>query len=329
VSGFPEVRMRRFRRTAGLRRLVRETALHASQLIWPLFIKTSGSVSPVESMPGVHRHPLDLVSDLARLAATRGLGGVLLFGLPDEKDEAGSGAYDDGGVVQEAIRRMKEAEPDLNVITDVCLCAYTSHGHCGVLTEGIVDNDQTLDLLARTAVSHAKAGADIVAPSDMMDGRVGAIRAALDDHAFGLLPIMSYAAKYASAFYGPFREAADSSPEHGDRRGYQMDPANVEEAMREIALDLDEGADIIMVKPGLPYLDVIQRAKEMFGGPLAAYQVSGEYAMIKLAGTAGAIDERLAMRESIIALRRAGADIVISYDAILLSEELEAGAFDR
>ena len=329
MSGFPDVRMRRFRRTAGLRRLVRETALDASQLVWPLFIKTSGSASPVESMPGVHRHPLDSVSDLASLAVARGLGGVLLFGLPDEKDEVGSGAYDDGGVVQEAIRRMKKAEPDLNVITDVCLCAYTSHGHCGVLTDGIVDNDQSLDLLARTAVSHAKAGADIVAPSDMMDGRVGAIRAALDDNAFELVPIMSYAAKFASAFYGPFREAADSSPEHGDRRGYQMDPANVQEAMREIALDLDEGADIVMVKPGLPYLDVIYRAKEMFGGPLAAYQVSGEYAMIKLAGAAGAIDERLAMRESVLALRRAGADIVISYDAILLSEELETGAFDR
>ena len=329
MRGFPEVRMRRLRRTDGLRRLVRETALDASQLVWPLFVKTSGSASPVESMPGVHRHPLDSVSDLAMLAAARGLGGVLLFGLPDEKDDAGTGAYDDDGVVQEAIRRMKEAQPDLVVITDVCLCAYTSHGHCGVLTDGAVDNDASLDLLARTAVSHAEAGVDVVAPSDMMDGRVGAIRTALDDHAFELVPIMSYAAKYASAFYGPFREAADSAPEHGDRRGYQMDPANVEEAMREMALDLDEGADILIVKPGLPYLDVIQRAKEMFGGPLAAYQVSGEYAMIKMAGAAGVIDERRAMRESVLALRRAGADIVISYDAILLSEELEAGVFDR
>ena len=329
VSGFPEARMRRLRRTASLRRLVRETTLDASQLVWPLFIQTSGSASPVDMMPGVYRHPLDTVDDLATLATSRGLGGVLLFGLPETKDEAGRGAYDDNGVVQEAVRRMKAAQPDLPVVTDVCLCAYTSHGHCGVLVDGAVDNDASLDLLAATAVSHAKAGADLVAPSDMMDGRVGAIRAALDDHAFPLVPIMSYAAKYASALYGPFREAAGSSPEHGDRRGYQMDPANAQEALREIALDLDEGADIVMVKPGLPYLDVIQRAKETFGGPVAAYQVSGEYAMIKMAGVAGAIDERLAMREAVLALRRAGADIVITYDAILLSEELEAGAFDR
>jgi porphobilinogen synthase len=321
--------MRRLRRTAGLRRLVRETTLDASQLIWPLFIQTTGSASPVESMPGVYRHPLDTVEDLATLADSRGLGGVLLFGLPDGKDELGRGAYHDAGVVQEAVRRMKASQPNLTVVTDVCLCAYTSHGHCGVLTNGVVDNDASLELLAATAVSHAKAGADVVAPSDMMDGRVGAIRDALDGHGLQLVPVMSYAAKYASAFYGPFREAADSSPEHGDRRGYQMDPANSQEALREIALDLDEGADIVMVKPGLPYLDVIQRAKEAFGGPVAAYQVSGEYSKIKMAGAAGAIDERLAMREAIVALRRAGADIVITYDAILLSEELEAGAFDR
>ena len=235
VSGFPEARMRRLRRTAGLRRLVRETTLDASQLIWPLFIQTTGSASPVESMPGVYRHPLDTVEDLATLADSRGLGGVLLFGLPDGKDELGRGAYDDAGVVQEAVRRMKASQPNLTVVTDVCLCAYTSHGHCGVLTNGVVDNDASLELLAATAVSHAKAGADVVAPSDMMDGRVGAIRAALDGHGLQLVPVMSYAAKYASAFYGPFREAADSSPEHGDRRGYQMDPANAQEALREIA----------------------------------------------------------------------------------------------
>jgi porphobilinogen synthase len=279
-------------------------------------------------MPGVAQHPLDSAGDLAGQATELGLGGVLLFGLPDHKDETGSGAYDESGVVQEATRRIKDGNPDLVVITDVCLCEYTSHGHCGVVADGAVDNDATLELLARTAVSHARAGADIVAPSDMMDGRIGAVRTALDEDGFAHTPIMSYAAKFASAFYGPFREAAESAPQFGDRRGYQMDPPNAEEAMREIGLDLDEGADIVMVKPGLPYLDVVRRAKDTFGGPLAVYQVSGEYAMIKVAADAGVIDERRTMREAIVALRRAGADIVITYDAVTLANELRDGRFD-
>lgn len=327
MTGFPETRMRRLRRTPGLRRLVHETTINASQLLWPVFVKMSGDATPVTSMPGVAQHPVDAVGKLAGRAIERGLGGVLLFGLPDSKDDHASGAYDENGVIQQAIRRMKGEHPELVVVTDVCLCEYTSHGHCGVLRDGGVDNDATLEILAKVAVSHAGAGADIVAPSDMMDGRVQALRGALDGNGFAGVPIMSYAAKYASAFYGPFRDAADSAPREGDRRGYQMDPPNADEAMREIALDLDEGADIILVKPGLPYLDIVQRAKQTFGGPVAAYQVSGEYSMIKAAGAAGMIDERRAMQESIIALRRAGADIVITYDAVQLAVEMRDGGF--
>jgi porphobilinogen synthase len=307
--------MRRLRRTAGLRRLVAEARLHPGQLVWPLFFKPEGKATPVSSMPGVLQHPVKDAGEVARRAGDLGLGGVLLFGLPASKDDQGSGAYHEHGVVQETVRAMKRAAPDLVVITDVCLCEYTSHGHCGIVRDGAVDNDATLELLARTAVSHAGAGSDVVAPSDMMDGRVGVIRRALDGKGFQDTVILSYAAKYASAFYGPFRVAAESAPRFGDRRGYQLDPANADEALKEIALDLDEGADLVMVKPGLPCLDIIRRAKERFGGPIAAYQVSGEYAMIKLAAQAGALDGDLAMREALLALRRAGADIVVTYAA--------------
>jgi len=315
MSGFPTRRMRRLRRTPGLRRLVAEARLERSQLVWPLFFKPEGKATPVSAMPGVMQHPVKDAGDIARRAADLGLGGVLLFGLPAGKDEKGSGAYHEKGVIQETVRAMKRAAQNLVVITDVCLCEYTSHGHCGIIRDGAVDNDATLELLARTAVSHAAAGADVVAPSDMMDGRVGAIRRALDEKGFAETVILSYAAKYASAFYGPFRVAADSAPQFGDRRGYQMDPANGDEAMKEMALDLDEGADLVMVKPALPCLDIIRRARERFGGPIAAYQVSGEYTMIKLAAQAGALDGDLAMRESLLAIRRAGADIIVSYAA--------------
>jgi len=315
MSGFPEVRMRRLRRTEGLRRLVREARLAPAQIVWPLFFTAARDAGPIASMPGVSRHPLRAAADLARRAADRGLGGVLLFGIPDAKDERGSGAWATDGVVQEAVRRLKDAVPELVVVTDVCLCEYTTHGQCGVFTGGDVDNDATLELLARIAVSHAAAGADLVAPSDMMDGRVRAVRRALDEAGHPLTAIMSYAAKYASAFYGPFREAAGSTPASGDRRGYQMDPANGDEAMREMALDIEEGADLVMVKPGMPCLDIIRRARERFDVPLAAYQVSGEYAMIHAAGAAGMLDARQAMREALLALRRAGADIVITYAA--------------
>lgn len=290
--------------------------MHAGQLVWPLFVKAEGSRVAVPSMPGVFQHPVSDTADLARQALDLNLGGVLLFGLPSRKDEQGSEAWDPKGVVQEAVRVMKRATGDLVVITDVCLCEYTSHGHCGVVREGGVDNDATLEVLGRIAVSHAAAGADVVAPSDMMDGRVAAIRAALDARGFSETAVLSYAAKYASAFYGPFRQAAGSAPQFGDRRGYQMDPANGDEALKEIALDLEEGADLVMVKPGLPCLDIIRRAKERFGGPLAAYQVSGEYSMIKLAAQAGALDGEAAMREALTALRRAGADIIITYAAV-------------
>jgi porphobilinogen synthase len=314
--------MRRLRKTAGLRRLMSEARLHPAQLVWPLFFKTAGAATPVASMPGVSQHPIGAAGDLARKARELGLGGVLLFGIPDRKDDMGTGAYDERGVVQEAVRAMKQAAPEVVVITDVCLCEYTTHGHCGVLKGESVDNDPTLELLARTAVSHARAGADIVAPSDMMDGRVAAIRSALDQAGLADTPIMSYAAKYASAFYGPFREAAGSAPQIGDRRSYQMDPPNGEEALREIALDLQEGADVVLVKPGLPCLDIIRRAKEQFGGPIAAYQVSGEYSMIKMAGELGALDAERALWEATIALRRAGADIIITYAAPELAKTL-------
>ncbi len=315
MTGFPTVRLRRLRRTPGLRRLVAEARLERSQLVWPLFFKPDGNAAPVSAMPGVLQRPVKDAGDIARRAGDLGLGGVLLFGLPAAKDEKGSGAYHEKGVIQETVRAMKRAAQDLVVITDVCLCEYTSHGHCGIVRDGAVDNDATLELLAKTAVSHAAAGADVVAPSDMMDGRVGAIRRALDEKGFADTVILSYAAKYASAFYGPFRVAAESAPQFGDRRGYQMDPANGDEAMKEIALDLDEGADLVMVKPALPCLDIIRRAKERFGGPIAAYQVSGEYTMIKLAAQAGALDGEGAMREALLAIRRAGADIIMTYAA--------------
>lgn len=321
MAGFPVVRMRRLRRTPALRRLVQEARLHPAQLVWPLFIKAKGEATPVEAMPGVVQYPVAAAAELAERASASGLGAVLLFGLPAAKDEEGSGAYDENGVIQQAVRSMKQAVPDLVVITDVCLCEYTSHGHCGIIRNGQVDNDATLELLARTAVSQAAAGADIVAPSDMMDGRVAAIRRALDENGYRDTLILSYAAKYASAFYGPFRSAAESAPRFGDRKAYQMDPANGDEALREMALDLEEGADLLMVKPALPCLDIVRRAKEKFGAPLVAYQVSGEYSMIKFAAERGALDGEAAMREALLAIRRAGADIIITYAAYDLVRE--------
>jgi porphobilinogen synthase len=313
---FPETRMRRLRTGAGLRAIVRETDLTAERLVLPLFVDlTAGEPQPVASMPGVSRLPLGAVARAAAEAEALGIA-LLLFGIPGSKDGSGTGAYSADGVVQRAIAAIKDAHPDLLVMTDVCLCEYTDHGHCGLLrADGSVDNDASLELLAMTAVSHAAAGADVVAPSDMMDGRVGALRAALDSAGHPELPIMAYSAKYASAFYGPFRDAADSTPAFGDRRGYQMDPANGREALREAALDEDEGADILMVKPALPYLDVIARIREASALPLAAYSVSGEYAMLKAASAAGYLDERAAVLEAVTAIRRAGADIVITYHA--------------
>ena len=309
-------RFRRLRRSQALRDLVRETRLSPQGFVYPLFVTHGDNVRrEIGSMPGQYQLSLDQLDAEAEELRSLGIPAVLLFGLPASKDDAGSEAYDDDGIAQRAIRTLKQAAPDLAVITDVCLCEYTSHGHCGVVVDGEVDNDQTLPLLSRTAVSHAQAGADIVAPSDMMDGRVAAIRQALDEAGFAATPIMSYAAKQASAFYGPFRVAADSSPQYGDRRGYQMDPANAREAMREIEADIEEGADIVMVKPALPNLDLIARARERFDLPLAAYNVSGEYAMVKAAAAAGYLDERLATLELLTAIRRAGADIIITYHA--------------
>ncbi len=323
MSDFPTVRLRRLRRTAALRRLVQETHLVPSQLVWPLFVTHGEAVRrPVTAMPGVHQlSPDELVKDAVRAAAL-GLGGVILFGIPAAKDATGSEAYDEQGIVQQAIRAVKRAVPQLLVIGDVCLCEYTDHGHCGVLRDGDVDNDASVSLLGKVAVTQARAGVDLVAPSDMMDGRVAGIRKALDAGGFAHLPIMSYAAKFASAFYGPFREAAGSTPQFGDRQTYQMQPANGDEAMREIRLDLAEGADIVMVKPALPCLDLIRRAKEEFGSPLAAYQVSGEYAMIKAAAERGMLDEPRAMWESLTAIRRAGADIILTYFAPAVAEQL-------
>jgi porphobilinogen synthase len=313
---FPATRLRRLRRTKPLRELVRETELSAEHLVQPLFVTAGEGVrDEVPSMPGVERLSIsELVAEATELAAV-GVRAVLLFGLPATKDESASEAYDDEGVIQMAVRALKEAHPEIVVITDVCLCEYTSHGHCGVIVDGEVDNDVTLELLAKTAISHAAAGADAVAPSDMMDGRVGAIRSQLDEEGHSATPIVAYSAKYASAFYGPFRDAADSAPEFGDRRGYQMDPANAEEAIREAQLDLEEGADVLMVKPALPYLDVVRRVKEATGAPVAAYHVSGEYSMLKAAADNGWIDERAAAMESLTAIRRAGADVIVTYYA--------------
>jgi porphobilinogen synthase len=314
--GFPVTRLRRLRRTGALRGLVRETRLDPGDLILPLFV-THGRDrrEPVAAMPGVERLTIEHAAAEAAAAAALGIPAVMLFGIPADKDDEGSGAWDDEGVVQLAIRAIKEAAPELLVIPDLCLCEYTSHGHCGVLRDEQVDNDATLALLARTAVSHARAGADVIAPSDMMDGRVGAIRAELDDAGFAELPIMAYSAKFASAFYGPFREAAGSTPASGDRRGYQLDPANGDEALREVLLDVEEGADLVMVKPALPYLDVIRRVKDATGMPVVAYNVSGEYAMVKAAAAAGFLDERSTVLEALTSIRRAGADVVITYHA--------------
>ena len=309
-------RHRRLRRSEGLRRLVAETRLSAADFVYPLFVAHGQGIrDEIASMPGQFRISLDQVGREADDLRTLGIPAVLLFGLPAMKDDQGSEAYDDGGIVQDAVRAFKHAAPELVVITDVCLCEYTSHGHCGVIVDGDVDNDRSLELLARTALSHARAGADVVAPSDMMDGRVAAIRETLDDAGYVSTPIMAYSAKYASAFYGPFREAADSTPQFGDRRGYQMDPPNAREALREIADDIDEGADIVMVKPALAYLDVISQARRDFDLPLAAYNVSGEYAMVRAAGAAGWIDERRITMEILTAIKRAGADIIITYHA--------------
>ncbi|HEX6135362.1 MAG TPA: porphobilinogen synthase [Longimicrobiales bacterium] len=311
---FPQYRPRRLRRTPALRRLVRETTVEVDDLIQPYFVTTGTGVRrPVGSMPGVWQTSSDeLISD-ARDAAGLGIPAVLLFGIPDDKDERGTSGWAEDGVVQHAVRALRRELPDLIIITDVCLCEYTSHGHCGVLHDGTVDNDATLELLARQALSHARAGADIVAPSDMMDGRVGVIRRALDAEGFGDVAILSYAAKYASAFYGPFREAAGSTPQFGDRRGYQMDPANAEEALREVRLDIEEGADMVMVKPAHAYLDVIWRVKQATGYPVCAYHVSGEYAAIMAAGQLGWLDAERALAETLVGIKRAGADQIITY----------------
>jgi porphobilinogen synthase len=310
---FPTTRMRRLRRTHGMRRLVREHRVDPGDLIQPLFVHAGEGAAPIPSMPRQDHLSVALAAERAAALHTAGVPAVLLFGLPDTKDETASAAYDDDGVVQAAVRAIKAAAPDLVVATDVCLCQYTSHGHCGVLRDGEVDNDATLELLSETAVSHAAAGADIVAPSDMMDGRVGAIRAALDAEGHPATSILAYSAKFASSFYGPFRDAAHSAPAEGDRRGYQMDPANGREAVREVLLDLEEGADMVMVKPALPYLDVIRSVREATLALLAAYQVSGEYAMITSAAAHGLLDERAAVLESLAAIKRAGADMIVTY----------------
>jgi len=316
MSRFPAYRPRRLRRSEALRRLVRETRVTVEQLVQPLFVVPGRGVErPVGSMPGIAQLSVDRAAEDCRRLADLGVPAVILFGIPEHKDARGSGATDPDGIIPRALRAIRQAVPGLLLITDVCLCEYTDHGHCGVVRDGDVDNDPTLELLAVEAVAHARAGADVIAPSDMMDGRVGAIRRGLDAAGFAHLPIMSYAAKFASAFYGPFREAAESAPQFGDRRSYQMDPANAEEAMREVALDIEEGADIVLVKPALPNLDIVRRVKERFGYPVAAYQVSGEYAMVKAAAARGWLDEARAVAESLTAIRRAGADIVITYFA--------------
>ncbi|HEX6751238.1 MAG TPA: porphobilinogen synthase [Longimicrobium sp.] len=322
---YPAYRPRRLRRSEPLRALVRETTVSPSDLILPLFaVPGSGVRKPIGSMPGVEQTSVDELLKDAEEALSLGIGGVILFGIPAQKDERGSGAYEDDGIVQSAVRAVKREMPGLVVMTDVCLCEYTSHGHCGVIVDGDVDNDATVPLLARTAVTHAAAGADVVAPSDMMDGRVGAIRAALDEAGLGRTAILSYAAKYASAFYGPFREAAESAPEFGDRRTAQMDPANADEALREVRLDIAEGADMVMVKPALAYLDIIRRVKDETGWPVCAYHVSGEYAMIEAAARLGWIDGPRAHEEALTSIRRAGADLVISYWARQLARARRA-----
>ncbi len=323
---FPVLRLRRLRKNESLRRMVRETSLSVEDLIYPLFVLPGSKIKEeVGSMPGVFRFSVDeLVKEVAEVHSLS-IPAVILFGIPESKDEAASGAYSEEGIVQRAIRAIKKEVPEIIVITDVCLCEYTSHGHCGVIKNGEVDNDITLELLAQTAVSHAEAGADIIAPSDMMDGRVAAIRSSLDGSGFKNTPILSYAAKYASAFYGPFREAAESAPQFGDRRSYQMDPPNVLEALREVALDIEEGADIVMVKPALSYLDVIRRVKDEFGYPTAAYNVSGEYSMVKAAVKNGWLDEKKLVIEILTSIKRAGADLILTYHAKEVARWLREG----
>jgi len=325
MASFPQLRLRRLRQTETLRALVRENRVETGDLIYPIFVEEGNSVrQEIATMPGVFRLSVDQLPQEVEEVAKLGIPAVLLFGIPQHKDEVGSAAYHPKGVIQQAIRTIKKSVPELLVVTDVCLCEYTSHGHCGIVVNGYIDNDQTLPLLARTALSHAEAGTDIVAPSDMMDGRVRAIREMLDREGFQNIPILSYAAKYASAFYGPFREAAESVPQFGDRRSYQMDPPNVREALREVEQDISEGADIIMVKPALAYLDIIRRVRDTFNCPLAAYNVSGEYAMVKAAAQRGWLDERQIVLEILTAIKRAGADIIITYHAKEVSRWLQS-----
>ena len=313
---FPTHRPRRLRRNENLRRLVRETHLSVNDFIMPLFIVPgSGMIHPISSMPGIAQLSVDRAVEECKKIRDLGIPGVILFGIPDHKDPVGSAAYADNGIIQTALRSLKEEVPGLLLMTDVCFCEYTDHGHCGIITGQDVDNDATLEILVKESVSHAQAGADVIAPSDMMDGRVGAIRHGLDSAGFPHLPILAYAAKFASGFYGPFREAAESTPQFGDRRSYQMDPANADEALREVAFDIEEGADMVMVKPALPYLDIIRRVKDRFDYPVAAYNVSGEYAMLKAAAQNGWLDEERVMLEALTSIKRAGADMILTYFA--------------
>ncbi len=321
---FPSYRPRRLRRNENFRRLIRETQLRVDDLIMPLFIVPGSRVTnPISSMPGVAQLSVDRAVEECKAIRDLGIPGVILFGIPDHKDAVGSDAYNDDGIIQRALRALKEQVPGLLLITDVCFCEYTDHGHCGIIKGQDVDNDATLEILAKESLSHARAGADMIAPSDMMDGRIGAIRHALDREGFPHTPIMAYSAKFASGFYGPFREAAESTPQFGDRRSYQMDPPNAEEALREVELDINEGADIVMVKPALPYLDIIRRVKEKFGYPVAAYNVSGEYAMIKAAALNGWLDEERVMMEMLTGIKRAGADMILTYFAKDVARKLK------
>jgi len=323
---FPKYRLRRLRKNDLFRKMFRETRLSPDNLVLPLFVRPGkGIKQPISSMPGHFQLSIDFLVKEVEEARALGIPGVLLFGIPEKKDEMGSEGYAENGIVQRAVRAIKEKVADIAVMTDVCLCEYTSHGHCGVVRDGKVINDETLELLARQALSHANAGADIIAPSDMMDGRVGAIRKILDEHRFEDVPIMAYAAKFASSFYGPFREAAESKPQFGDRKSYQMDPANGDEAIREVELDIEEGADIVMVKPALPYLDILYRVKQTFNRPVAAYNVSGEFSMVKAASQLGWMDGELAMMESLIAIKRAGADLILTYFAKEAARKIGSG----
>ena len=324
MSQFPISRPRRLRADENLRRLTRETTISVDDLIYPMFVVHGHDVAnEISSMPGCYQYSVDRLITAAKELAVLGIPGTILFGVPEFKDAVGSEAYADDGIIQQAVKALKDAVPDLIVITDVCLCEYTDHGHCGVIRDGEVLNDPTLELLAKESLSHARAGADVIAPSDMMDGRVGTIRAALDENGYEGIPILAYSAKYASAFYGPFREAAESTPQFGDRRSYQMDPPNAEEALREVALDIEEGADIVMVKPALSYLDIIRRVKERFEMPVAAYNVSGEYALIKAAAQQGWIDEKRVALEVLTSIKRAGSDMILTYFAKSVVEWLE------